>query len=354
MARIPLTQLSSATSVASGNKMYITQSGTSKQVDIDVLRAGMFPEDENVIYCSKQGSDSNSGLSWGKAKLTVNGAYNALPEGDTADSGSNARRGLIVMGAGTFTVTSPLYHRGNLGVVGIGNMATSTTDFAVTRLKADAALDDHMFKRINLASDLYDHRFQLRDLMLDGNITNQTNGGTFRYLCPAGETLTFAASGKTITGSDTSWHTGMTDGMVFSVTDTQSNNTDTDDNSNGHTYYTVSGTPSGGVVTVVETLTDETASFARVVSGPYDIVHLMAPGFETYIERVAFRSVARFAVYQQENSVNQYINNCSGSNIFGGFAHLRYGSAAGSFNVFSARDIQLDDCGLTPFHIEIQ
>lgn len=69
---------------------------------------------DKVLYVSKSGNDSNTGLSWGQAKLTIGAAVTALT-GNTS--------GTIYVGAGTFT-ESPITLSGGKTISGAGRYAT--------------------------------------------------------------------------------------------------------------------------------------------------------------------------------------------------------------------------------------
>jgi hypothetical protein len=63
-----------------------------------------------TVYVTPQGNDSNDGMSWATAKLTVSGALAALPTG-----------GIIFLSAGTFTETGlAIPSGGNLSIRGAG------------------------------------------------------------------------------------------------------------------------------------------------------------------------------------------------------------------------------------------
>ena len=73
----------------------------------------------NTIYVTLQGNDTNDGLSWGTAKLTVAGALTAL----------GSQRGTIQMGYGTWYITANDNYYGS----GVGNAVTLANGGTVLR-----------------------------------------------------------------------------------------------------------------------------------------------------------------------------------------------------------------------------
>lgn len=75
--------------------------GQAVQTDIEYLNSYVAIAQLNaggIQYVSTAGNDSNNGLTWGTAKATIQAAINALPTGG----------GLVEIGHGTFTITSPI------------------------------------------------------------------------------------------------------------------------------------------------------------------------------------------------------------------------------------------------------
>jgi hypothetical protein len=96
---------------------------------------------DKVRYVSASGSDSHDGLDWGRAKLTVQAAVDALSNGGT-----------IHIGAGTYTVTSPMILTSHLTLIGAGRTKTVLRSTSVDLIDVTANLLNVNFRSLTLTS----------------------------------------------------------------------------------------------------------------------------------------------------------------------------------------------------------
>lgn len=108
-----------------------------------------------IQYVSTTGSNDNDGLSWGRAKLTLKAAYDALP----------STGGLVLLGAGTFAVSAATVLTDEKSLVLRGTGRT------VTKLERSSAV-----RIIELgtgtAADDFTGELTIEDVWLDGNAQN--------------------------------------------------------------------------------------------------------------------------------------------------------------------------------------
>jgi hypothetical protein len=138
-----------------------------------LLEIGM--NDPQMVYVSKEGSNSNDGRSWQTAKLTVAGGVSALPLAGTIGSGGY-HYGVINIGPGNFPEVGGLefnqaihYLGVQSGLTGISGTTIQLANGANTFLFSESANWD--------ANVGFNHNSTIENVTLDGNKANNTSGG---------------------------------------------------------------------------------------------------------------------------------------------------------------------------------
>lgn len=285
------------------------------------------------------GNDAWDGYTFSRPKATITSAVPNLVAATGDDAGTY--NGTVLCSQGEHTLDASVIYRQGFSVIGAGPVQSGQS--GGTRIKAAAGLDDHMFAALSGISDTWNHFVLFDGFTLDGNYSNQTDGGDFNWSGSATETVTFSASGKTMTLNSGTWDTAsLTDGAIIEVTNSTANNG----------IYTVSGTPSTTVITVAESLADEsTRKFVQINSAPYDGIQLQNPGFQCMLDRIAFANIAGRAWSTRKTATNVQATNLTGGSCQGGFY---YGFIENSSNLKNAliTGTQIDNCGPRPIHIE--
>lgn len=308
-----------------------TSGDISPQDARDVLVSTMVPDPANVYwqYVSKSGNDSNDGLSWPSAKLTVAAAIAALPEEGT--NPNIHRAGRIYVGPGQFTESGELQWGQGLEIIGAGSRGFGGGQARGTSIKLADTSNKTLWKPPTGFVDSA-HFCIMRHLELDGNYTNQTKSDTGT-----------ATSG----GNDTLTNTNKTWGTLT-----------------GQIVHITGGTGSGqwrrikSNTTQVLTLETKWATNPNNTStyeifGPYDLVQSAQGGYLNYFFDVHFKNASRFGFNNLGASMNCDIIECAGSDCQGGFLHQdgAGGTGAGVWNIVA---FQADNsAGDTGFSFDI-
>ena len=113
-----------------------------------------------VRFVSKNGSDSNDGLTWGSAFLTIKAAVADLP---SVGSGGSARQtGSVFIGGGVFAEDNPLEINRDLRYIGVGSAAGSEGGTEI-----QGSNDAHLFAPTGVFTDVAGF-VVFKDLRLDG------------------------------------------------------------------------------------------------------------------------------------------------------------------------------------------
>jgi hypothetical protein len=119
-----------------------------------------------TVFVSKLGSDSNNGLSWGSAKLTIAAAIGVL-------GGENAPRGTVYIGPGTYNESNLPCNEG-MQFVGHG---TSFNANGGTRIIQANGANQHIFRKATtVTAGDYFHGTVFRNIHFGGNRENNTAG----------------------------------------------------------------------------------------------------------------------------------------------------------------------------------
>lgn len=98
---------------------------------------------DHMVYLSSSGNDSNDGLSWGSAKLTVQAALNL-------STGSGVNPGSVLAACGTYAGPTTWYS--NVLFMGMGSSDASGTNFAITPLNASPCVKVTYSSTVTLTS----------------------------------------------------------------------------------------------------------------------------------------------------------------------------------------------------------
>lgn len=144
-----------------------------------------------VQYVSKDGNDSNDGLSWQKAKLTVAAAVTALPT-KTAGLGSEViTAGTVFLGMGTFV------EQGNIPVmeaIRIVGVSSAETQASCIQLAASRNCDLFTYTTAFNTADAYSHGVFFENVVVDGNYLNQGSTTLSAALTNVATSLTVASA----------------------------------------------------------------------------------------------------------------------------------------------------------------
>jgi len=129
--------------------------------------------DQQIRYVAKTGVDTNDGLSWATAKLTLAAAVASLPT-EAAPVSVNYPTGTVYMGAGNFIETAtPILIDANIRISGQGpqTQASGTTSGTTITL---ANASNHALIDYHPAFTDYAHHLILENILFEGNKANNT------------------------------------------------------------------------------------------------------------------------------------------------------------------------------------
>lgn len=280
------------------------------------------------VYVSLDGSDTNDGKSWTKAKRTVKAGVLALPSVTVGSETFYA--GTVVIGPGEFVEAGNIPVNREVRLVG----SNAKSDNVGTRITLAAGANKHVFAYTSdwATADGYAHGVVYENLTISANVSAQGSAAVATGgITAAATTLALAAVGSLPT---TGTFDVLIDGEILGVTAGA-----------GSTSLTVTRGKYGTVAA--------THSAAAVVRYAGSAIVMRGGGFNTQLVNVHCRDAGGPAVRVDHSAVDLHCFNFNAS-ACGGPAFAYIPSATSSGSMISFLGGQIDDCGSDAMYFEGQ